>query len=559
MNPSPAPALPAVPEPLQGLVDLALDVRWAWSHSADVLWRRLAPEVWERTHSPWHILQTIAQTKLAGVRPGRGVPRTGPPPRRRARPRCSAPLRGTRSTARRCRPTRLRPLRSWGRSPTSAWSSASPRRSPSTAAASASWPATTSRRASDLGVPVVGLGILWQQGYFRQALNASGEQIEFFPFNDPGQLPITPLRNSRGEWVSVDLSFPRRTVHLRVWEVRAGPGDALPARRQRPHEQRRRPGHHQRALRRRPRDAAAAGDSSWASAAGGCCARSASKPRSATSTRATPPSPSSSGRAATWRTTASGSRRRSPPPGPATSSPPTPRWRPASTASRPTSSGSIWASTSRSWASTMERLLALGAGRRRRTTVQHGLPGHQGERGGQRRQPPARRGQPPPLPASLPALAAERGAGRPRDQRGARPLLGLAGVGRALDEGLRQGPLARRPARAWTSSCGGASDEELWAFRDAARSKLIAMARDHLEPAGTHRRQPGGAGLGRQLPVRPGGVHHRLRPPVRHLQAGGPAAARPRPARAHPLRPGQHGRSSSWPARPTRPTPRARP
>jgi starch phosphorylase len=64
MNPSPASALPAVPEPLQGLVDLALDVRWAWSHSADVLWRRLAPQAWERTHSPWHILQTIAQTKL---------------------------------------------------------------------------------------------------------------------------------------------------------------------------------------------------------------------------------------------------------------------------------------------------------------------------------------------------------------------------------------------------------------------------------------------------------------------------------------------------------------
>jgi starch phosphorylase len=78
------------------------------------------------------------------------------------------------------------------------------------------------KAASDLGVPIVGIGILWQQGYFRQALNASGEQIEFYPFNDPGQLPITPLRNSRGEWVSVDLSFPRRTVHLRVWEVRAG-------------------------------------------------------------------------------------------------------------------------------------------------------------------------------------------------------------------------------------------------------------------------------------------------------------------------------------------------
>src|SRR5665647_2108196 len=64
MTPSPAPALPSVPESLQGLVELALDVRWAWSHSSDVLWRRLAPEVWERTHSPWHILQTIARTRL---------------------------------------------------------------------------------------------------------------------------------------------------------------------------------------------------------------------------------------------------------------------------------------------------------------------------------------------------------------------------------------------------------------------------------------------------------------------------------------------------------------
>ena len=78
------------------------------------------------------------------------------------------------------------------------------------------------KAASDLGVPVVGVGLLWQQGYFRQALSPGGEQIEFFPFNDPGQLPIMPLRDSEGEWVTVTLQFPRRSVHLRAWEVRAG-------------------------------------------------------------------------------------------------------------------------------------------------------------------------------------------------------------------------------------------------------------------------------------------------------------------------------------------------
>ncbi len=78
------------------------------------------------------------------------------------------------------------------------------------------------KAASDLGVPLIGIGLLWQQGYFRQALSAAGEQIEFFPFNDPGGLPIVPLRDAEGEWVSITLLFPRREVHLRAWEVRAG-------------------------------------------------------------------------------------------------------------------------------------------------------------------------------------------------------------------------------------------------------------------------------------------------------------------------------------------------
>jgi glycogen phosphorylase len=221
MNPTQAPASPAVPEPLQGLIELALDVRWAWSHSSDVLWRRLAPEAWERTHSPWHILQTIARTKLEKF----------------ARDDEFLELLHRHVDER----TRMLSARSWYAETCEKLSPETPSPSPplgEIAYFSMEFGLTEAlpiysgglgilagdylKAAGDLGVPVVGIGILWQQGYFRQALNPSGEQIEFYPFNDPGQLPISPLRNTRGEWVSVDLGFPRRTVHLRVWEVRAG-------------------------------------------------------------------------------------------------------------------------------------------------------------------------------------------------------------------------------------------------------------------------------------------------------------------------------------------------
>jgi glycogen phosphorylase len=57
------------------------------------------------------------------------------------------------------------------------------------------------KAASDLGVPVVGVGLLYQQGYFRQVIDKDGAQQALYPYNDPGQLPITPLRQPNGEWL----------------------------------------------------------------------------------------------------------------------------------------------------------------------------------------------------------------------------------------------------------------------------------------------------------------------------------------------------------------------
>jgi len=78
------------------------------------------------------------------------------------------------------------------------------------------------KTASDLGVPLFGTGLLYQQGYFRQEIGDDGQQRETYPFNDPGSLPVRPVADKHGHWLRVRLPLPGRTLYLRVWEARVG-------------------------------------------------------------------------------------------------------------------------------------------------------------------------------------------------------------------------------------------------------------------------------------------------------------------------------------------------
>jgi len=78
------------------------------------------------------------------------------------------------------------------------------------------------KAASDLGVPVIGVGLLWGQGYFRQDFGPDGGQRALCPGNDPGQLPIQPLRRPNGEWLRIQLQFPGAKLWLRCWQVSVG-------------------------------------------------------------------------------------------------------------------------------------------------------------------------------------------------------------------------------------------------------------------------------------------------------------------------------------------------
>jgi starch phosphorylase len=78
------------------------------------------------------------------------------------------------------------------------------------------------KTASDLGIPAIGVGLLYQEGYFRQIIDDAGVQHEAYPFNDPGSMPIEPALGPDGSWFRVSLELPGRTLSLRVWRAAVG-------------------------------------------------------------------------------------------------------------------------------------------------------------------------------------------------------------------------------------------------------------------------------------------------------------------------------------------------
>jgi len=78
------------------------------------------------------------------------------------------------------------------------------------------------KAANDLGVPVVAVGLLYSQGYFRQEIDRNGAQHALYPFNDPGQLPVSPVRDANGDWLRLSVPFPGADLWLRAWEITVG-------------------------------------------------------------------------------------------------------------------------------------------------------------------------------------------------------------------------------------------------------------------------------------------------------------------------------------------------
>lgn len=204
--------LPADVEGFDDLAELALDMRWSWDKSANDVWRELDPVLWELTRNPWAVLQTVSRDRLQHLTADADFREKISSLVQANRQEMEAPAWFQRT----CGPALQNSVAYF--SMEFMLSEALPIYSGGLGNVAGD----QLRAASDLGVPVVGVGLLYQQGYFRQLIDKDGAQQALFPYNDPGQLPITPVREPNGEWLRMELLLPGYTLWLRAWQVQVG-------------------------------------------------------------------------------------------------------------------------------------------------------------------------------------------------------------------------------------------------------------------------------------------------------------------------------------------------
>ena len=204
--------LPSERSEEDALTELALNLRWTWNHSADELWGRLEPDLWELTQNPWLVLQTASQQRLHELWSETSF-------RQRveellAEQRAASQTPRWFQTAHADSPLRLAAYFSMEYMLSEAL--------PIYSGGLGNVAGDQLKAANDLGVPVVGIGLLYQQGYFRQEIDRYGAQEALYPFNEPGQLPIRPVREASGEWLRIQLATPGLKLWVRAWQVRVG-------------------------------------------------------------------------------------------------------------------------------------------------------------------------------------------------------------------------------------------------------------------------------------------------------------------------------------------------
>ncbi|MBO0608436.1 alpha-glucan family phosphorylase [Myceligenerans salitolerans] len=206
-----------LPEPLAALDELSHNLRWSWHAPTRELFAEVDPELWADVKGdPVAFLAALGSERLAALAADEGF------------------VGRTRAAASELHRYLHEPL--WYQAQRSASGAELPR---SIAYFSPEFGITSVlpqysgglgilagdhlKSASDLGVPIVGVGLLYGAGYFRQSLTRDGWQLETYPLLDPDELPLTVLREDDGTPAQVSLGLPGgRRLYAHIWVAAVG-------------------------------------------------------------------------------------------------------------------------------------------------------------------------------------------------------------------------------------------------------------------------------------------------------------------------------------------------
>ncbi|MCB2156165.1 alpha-glucan family phosphorylase [bacterium] len=206
--------LPKLPAPLEGLEDLANNLWWSWNPSARALFREICPETWRRTEgNPVRFMETVSQKVLEEASK-------------------SKPILKMYDTVMKQYQGYLGDKKTWfdvthgGKTGTQiAYFSAEFGLHESLPIYSGGLGVLAGdhcKSASDLGLPFVGVGLLYREGYFIQDIDHDGQQRAIYKALDWRDLPVKPALDSKNEQIYVTVDLPGRVLTAKVWRVQVG-------------------------------------------------------------------------------------------------------------------------------------------------------------------------------------------------------------------------------------------------------------------------------------------------------------------------------------------------
>ncbi len=204
---------PNLPEPLKPLLDIARNVWWSWNVEAIRLLRRVDPDLWDQHEAnPVAVLGSLSASRVAALEKDTAF---------------LAHLERVQTDL-----DRYLSRRSWyqseheniqdGRIGYFSLEFGLHESLPLYSGGLGILAGDHLKSATDLGLPLVGVGLAYQEGYFRQYLNHDGWQMEEYAVNDFYNMSMTLVRNKVGDPATIEVHYPGRTVTAQIWQVRVG-------------------------------------------------------------------------------------------------------------------------------------------------------------------------------------------------------------------------------------------------------------------------------------------------------------------------------------------------